>query len=48
MNVEETENEDGGEIIHQGIIVRYKTIWLNPGLPATGSLYQITNVEKVN
>lgn len=48
MNVEETGNEQGGTITHQGIKVTYKTIWLNPGIPATGSLYQITNVEKVN
>lgn len=48
MNVAETTNEQGGTITHQGIKVTYKTIWENPGLPATGSLYQITNVEKVN
>ena len=48
MNVEETESEQGGTITHQGIKVTYKTIWLNPGIPATGSLYQITSVEKIN
>ena len=47
-DVEEAGNENGGTITHQGIKVTYKTIWLNPGLPATGSLYQITSVEKVN
>lgn len=47
-SVEETGNEQGGTITHQGIKVTYKTIWLNPGLPATGSLYQITSVAKVN
>lgn len=46
--VEETGTEQGGTITHQGIKVSYKTIWLNPGIPATGSLYQITSVEKVN
>ena len=48
MNVEETGNEQGGTITHQGIKVSYKTIWLNPGIPATGSLYQIIDVTKVN
>lgn len=48
MNVQETGNEQGGTITHQGIKVSYKTIWLNPGIPATGSLYHITSVEKVN
>ncbi len=48
MNVQETGNEQGGTITHQGVKVTYKTIWLNPGIPATGSLYQITKVEKVN
>ena len=47
-DVQETGNEQGGTITHQGIKVTYKTIWLNPGIPATGSLYQITKVEKVN
>ena len=48
MNVQEEGNEQGGTITHQGIRVSYKTIWLNPGIPATGSLYQITSVTKVN
>lgn len=48
MNVQETADAQGGTITHQGIKVTYKTIWLNPGLPATGSLYQITSVTKVN
>ena len=48
MNVVETGNEQGGTITHQGIKVTYKTVWLNPGIPATGSLYQITDVTKVN
>lgn len=47
-NVQEAGNEQGGTITHQGIKVTYKTIWLNPGIPATGSLYQITSVTKVN
>lgn len=46
--VEETGSDQGGTITHQGIKVSYKRIWLNPGIPATGSLYQITSVEKVN
>ncbi len=48
MNVQGTGNEQGGTITHQSIKVTYKTVWLNPGIPATGSLYQITAVEKVN
>lgn len=47
-SVQQTGNEQGGTITHQGIKVSYKIVWLNPGMPATGSLYQITKVEKVN
>lgn len=48
VNTEETANAQGGTITHQGIKVTYETIWLNPGIPATGSLYKITSVTKVN
>lgn len=47
-SVQETGNEQGGTITHQGIKVSYKIVWLNPGIPATGSLYQITSVTKVD